>query len=91
MGRGLTYCWGLTYGEIFHGKGSLQEVNLSGEIIHWGIYQNSYIEFFLYVFLSLFRLDFTRGVVKGNSPGYFFTLLNCLEDISVGRKISPWD
>ena len=31
--------WDFFYGGIFHGKGSLQGVNFSGEIIHWG---NSY-------------------------------------------------
>jgi hypothetical protein len=50
-----------------------------------GIFQNSYAKFFLCFLLSLLRLNFRRGVVKGNCLGKFSPGLNFLEDISVER------
>ena len=56
--------------EFSMGEGSSlrgEEVEVSWEILHWGAFQNSWTKSFLVVLLSLYRLNFTCGHVKGNS------------------------
>ena len=51
-----------SYGGVFHQEGSFHGVNMSEEIM-------LLFEIILCFLLSLFRLNFTRGVVQGNCPG----------------------
>ena len=62
-------------GELVRGKYKLGEI--------------ARITIFLNVLLSLFRLNFTHGVVKGNCQGKFSPELNYLENNSLGRGIYP--
>jgi len=57
-GGGEIFYWGVFQGEIFHGEGN---------------FKNVYTTFFLYVLLSLFRLNFTHRVVNSKCQGYIFT------------------
>jgi hypothetical protein len=64
FGWGAYFFAGVFPRGIFYREVSFQGVDLSGEIC-----QNSCTKFFLNVLLSLSRLNFTRGAVKGNCPG----------------------
>ena len=86
---GRIFCWGFFHREIFYGEGSFQGVNLSEKITHRGIFHKPYIKFYLNVSLSLFCLNFTRGIVKVIVRGKFSPGLNYLDEISVGREIFP--
>ena len=51
-----------------------------GGILHWGNLPEFLYKILFILLLSLFRLNFTCGVVKGNGLG-----LICLENIFMGR------
>ena len=62
-----------------------QDVKVSGKILYRGNLPEFLSEISLYFLLSLCRLNFTGGGVKGKrSPG-----LNLPKDIPVGREIFP--
>ena len=64
-------------GGIFHGDGSFQGVNFSGEILYWGtlpefLYEIYHVSCFLFAD-SILRLEMLRIVVQGKlSPGFNF-------------------
>jgi hypothetical protein len=62
-GGGEFFCW-----EFFQGEFSWVGEFPDGEFVR-GNFQNSYAKFFLYVLLSLFRLNFTSGAITAR--GYF--------------------
>ena len=57
------------HGGIFRWEESFQGVNLSGKILYWGNSPEFLYKYNLYVLLSRFRLNVTRGDVKCNCPG----------------------
>ena len=81
---------GFYTGRIFHREESFQGVNFSGEILQCVNLPKYLYEISLFVLLSLYQFNFTRGDVKGNCPGKFSPGLNCQENSSVGRGIFPW-
>ena len=68
----------------FPWEGSFQGVNFSGKFT-LGEFAIIPIRNFLYVLLSLYRFNFTRGDVKVIIRGKFSPGLNCPEDISYGE------
>ena len=86
---------GQIFGWWFSRRNFLWERNylggeLEGKLYAWRIYRNSYAKFFSNVcFLfpvSILSVETLRVIVQGKFlPGW-----NCIEDVSVGRGISPW-
>ena len=61
------FCWGFSMEREVSRAWTCQ-----GKLYTGRICQNSYTKLFLNVLLSLFHVNFTHGVVKGNRPGYIF-------------------
>ena len=73
----------------FHEEESFQGAKLSWEIIHWGNMLELLCEI-LFMSCFLFSVSILRvELLRVNVRGKFLPVFNCLEDICVGREISP--
>ena len=67
-GGGRILPGGFSMRRTFIGEESFWGMNFSGEILHWGNLPEFPVRKSSHVLLSLCRLNFTAGDVKGNCP-----------------------